>query len=261
MLTPGPMRTRKADLGRDSPPTRMMLRAGHIISYGASMLHDATTLMPSLSVRGELAAVHRSEPRLARLGPAPRGPVADAHLVEIRNADGARLYSMVSIPVPGVAGRLYAGPSPGYGPDCGPRLDALRLWGLHRVICLVPSLDLGDLLGSPGYEAAARARWGDGFILHGIVDYEAPGNDAAFEALVDDTVAALQAGEAVLVHCALGCGRTGLLAACILVAQGADPIDAIETFRQVRRCGPESGDQLAYVVRYARRRVSAASPQ
>lgn len=216
-------------------------------------------LLPSLSVRDELYGIHRSEPRLARLGPAPPGPVPGEHVTDVRDTEGARLYTMVRIPVPGVAGRLYVGPSPGYGPDCGPRLDALRSWGLGRVICLVPATDLVDLLGSPRYEEAARARWGERFTLHGIVDYDAPGDDAAFEALVADTVAALHAGEAVLVHCAMGCGRTGVLASCILVAQGADPIDAIHTFRDVRRCGPESGAQLAYVVRYARRRASRVS--
>jgi len=38
-----------------------------------------------------------------------------------------------------------------------------------------------------------------------------------------------------------------------MVHHGAEPLDAIERFRAVRGCGPETADQVAYVVRHAAR--------
>lgn len=226
------------------------------------MLDDVhIALIPTHAVRDELRTIQATEPALSSLALPIAGPVAAQDLEEIRNAAGARLYQMVRIPVPECSGRLFVGPSPGHGPDSELRLDAIRDWGVDRVVCLVPGMDLAALLGSPTYEQDARDRWGDRFSVLAVVDYEAPGDDAGFEALVDETFAALAAGETILAHCALGCGRAGLFASCVLVAQGVDPIDAMRTFREIRRCGPESGDQLAYVVRYARRVAARADTE
>lgn len=214
---------------------------------------DHIGLLPSLSVRAELRSIVASDRRLSELARPIGGRIDDAAIVDVRNAAGARVYQMVHVPVPGTTGRFLASRMPGYGPDAAARMDALYAWGVDRVVCLVPSMDFRDVCGCPEYGELARARWGDGFAIVDVVDYEAPPDDAPFEDAVDATLTALRSGLDVLVHCVMGCGRTGMFGSCVLVAAGMDPVDAISHFREVRRCGPESTDQLAYVVRYASR--------
>jgi protein-tyrosine phosphatase len=61
-----------------------------------------------------------------------------------------------------------------------------------------------------------------------------PENKDAFWALANDVVNRLQSGEAVLVHCAGGVGRTALLAVSVLLAMGK-PITEAESL--VSRAG------------------------
>ena len=64
---------------------------------------------------------------------------------------------------------------------------------------------------------------------------------------MNEAMPALQAiwqqGGAVAVHCAAGLGRTGTLAAQMLVAQGVDPDQAIADVRQVRKGSIETAAQ------------------
>jgi hypothetical protein len=41
------------------------------------------------------------------------------------------------------------------------------------------------------------------------------------------------------------------------VVAGLEPLEAVRTYRRHRGCGPETSEQVAYVVRYARRRAAS----
>ena len=60
--------------------------------------------------------------------------------------------------------------------------------------------------------------------------------------------ARLAAGERVLVHCKGGLGRTGLVAARLLVEFGVAPADAVARVRAARPGAIETERQLAYVL-------------
>ena len=66
------------------------------------------------------------------------------------------------------------------------------------------------------------------------------------------------AADTVYVHCGAGCGRAGVFASCLLGLHGAEPLDAIGRFRAIRGCGPETPEQVAYVVRHAGRGLEGA---
>jgi protein-tyrosine phosphatase len=196
-------------------------------------------------------------PRISELAAARRGTPDPEAVVTLKNAAGETTFQMVDVSVPGAGGRLFVGQLPGRATPVAGELDALVAYGIRHVFCLLPALDLGDLYRVPDYVAQARARFGERFVLTDVIDYEVPPDDVAFEAAVDAAERALVAGDKIYVHCGAGCGRAGVFAACLLVRRGADPFDAIVRFRGLRGCGPETSEQVAYVVRYAGRRASA----
>lgn len=215
-------------------------------------------LLPSRAVRDELEQLARADPRIAQLArPQPDDPVEPEVIFA---AEGAKrgTYPMVEVPVSNLPGRLFVGRMPGRHGDLVGELEAIRSFGMAHVVCMIPEADLADheLYDSPTYLALARTSFGAGFHLLEVVDYEAPGSDADFDAIVEQVDTSLVRGERVLLHCGAGCGRTGVLASCLMVAVGMDPLDAVRTYRRRRGCGPETSSQVAYVVRYARRRAA-----
>jgi protein-tyrosine phosphatase len=58
----------------------------------------------------------------------------------------------------------------------------------------------------------------------------------------------LERGEGVLMHCALGQGRAGTMAACVLVALGQDPDQAVRTVAAHRVFGgPANATQWSLI--------------
>jgi protein-tyrosine phosphatase len=62
----------------------------------------------------------------------------------------------------------------------------------------------------------------------------------------------LRAGHGVHLHCRGGCGRSGMIAARLMVELGAAPADAIERVRAARPCAIETDEQEAAVHRALR---------
>jgi protein-tyrosine phosphatase len=86
-----------------------------------------------------------------------------------------------------------------------------------------------------------------------VPDLHAPSVDATVE-LVEDLVGRLQAGESLLMHCAAGLGRTGTMAACVLLAFGSTLDEALRIVGDARpMAGPEVGAQRALVEAFAAR--------
>jgi protein-tyrosine phosphatase len=218
------------------------------------MLDDAhLALMPSRALVDELRQLAQDDPRIAALAHASRGGPDPAAIVTLTNAAGETVFQMVEVPIPGVSGRLFVGQLPGRATALAGELDALVAHGVRHVFGLLPAIDLADLYRVPTYVAEARARFAERFRLIDVVDYEVPPDDAVFEAALDAAERALGAGDLVYVHCGAGCGRAGVFVSCLLVRRGVDPLEAIQRFRAVRGCGPETPEQVAYVVRQAGR--------
>jgi len=68
----------------------------------------------------------------------------------------------------------------------------------------------------------------------------------AFRASVAQLAQAVRGGDALLLHCAAGIGRTGTVAACLLKALGVPTADALQ---RVRRAGsnPQSALQSGLI--------------
>ena len=126
-------------------------------------------------------------------------------------------------------------------------LDAIRAWGAGTLVCLVEQHEL-QALGVTRLPAACRER-GIVFRHLPIADYHAP--DAGFEDHWlyhgEHLRQALRDGARVLLHCKGGLGRTGTIAARLLVELGTTPDEAIRQVRTVRPGSIETAAQEAYV--------------
>lgn len=83
-----------------------------------------------------------------------------------------------------------------------------------------------------------------------IPDEGLPESMEAFSAVVGEVVKAVSVGETVLIHCKGGRGRTGLLAAAVLVQLGYPPDAAISLVRQVRAGALSVALKQDYVYRF-----------
>lgn len=120
-------------------------------------------------------------------------------------------------------------------------LDAIEIWRTALLVTLVEAHELAKL-GVPDLALQATFRpfrW-----LHvPIADMATPSPAATFAAIND----ALQRRERVVIHCAAGLGRTGTVAAALLVDSGMAPQAAINSVRAVRPGSIETAGQEAYI--------------
>lgn len=126
-------------------------------------------------------------------------------------------------------------------------LHAIHLWGASAVLSLVESHEFARL-GVPDL-GARILKSGMAWLHHPVADMGVP-TTRLFGASTDvgqDVLNRLRAGERVVVHCAAGLGRTGTMAAALLVACGVEPDSAIAQVRHARPGTLETAGQEAYV--------------
>jgi ADP-ribosyl-[dinitrogen reductase] hydrolase len=135
-------------------------------------------------------------------------------------------------------------------------LDVVLAWGASHVVTLNEGHEL-EALRVPGLGVEV-ARRGLEWLHLPIVDRQVP--DAVFEGLWPAASSALHAalasGRGVLIHCKGGLGRTGTIAARLLIEHGLGAEEAIRAVRAVRPGAIENARQEGYVL--ACGRVQAA---
>ena len=110
-------------------------------------------------------------------------------------------------------------------------------YDISQIICLASDKEIEKK--SPDYAATiAENRVPAQRICFPIPDYGIPEDIEGFYTLVRKVAEQLKSGENLLVHCAGGIGRTGMLAGCVLAALGL-PQDALEESGS----GPEDEEQ------------------
>jgi len=87
-----------------------------------------------------------------------------------------------------------------------------------------------------------------GFVSFPIEDRGVPTSYRPALRLIGDLDSRLSRGENVLIHCRQGVGRTGIIAAGLLIYRGFDPQTAIQRVSQARGIPvPETREQLAWL--------------
>jgi protein-tyrosine phosphatase len=135
-------------------------------------------------------------------------------------------FRPVALP-PQVPGELWLASMPGRFEPWSDFETQARRTGLALVVCLTERDEIAEL--SPAYHAA---------VTHGRVPFRwmslpmrnfgLPEDAAAFRRQVQEVATALRQGDAVLMHCAAGIGRTGSTAACVLKALGLSTDEALQ---------------------------------
>jgi ADP-ribosyl-[dinitrogen reductase] hydrolase len=162
--------------------------------------------------------------------------------------------------IPVAAGRLGLTFCPGkhgdslngapWARDLESDLKALRGWGANLIITLMERREFA-LLGVPDIDTRVAAHGMDWTHLP-IPDQGVP--QAAFDALWPtvraDIRARLDTGGSVILHCRGGLGRTGLVAALVLIATGIEANEAVRVVRNLRPRAIETAAQERYVLTY-----------
>jgi ADP-ribosyl-[dinitrogen reductase] hydrolase len=173
-------------------------------------------------------------------------------------SDPLRIAAVSPPGLPGIIGlTLCPGkkdPGGGWNRDLDIDLDAIREWGAEVVVSLVEHRELELLEVVPMPEAVARR--GMEWVHLPIADVRVPNQE--FEAKwVDsgrDLRDRLRSGGSILIHCRGGLGRTGTIAARLLVELGMDAKGAIDAVRRVRPGAIETREQELHV--FGSRRVN-----
>jgi len=163
-----------------------------------------------------------------------------------------------SIPVPGSVGSMGLVACPGVRVNelsgVGRKhlladIEALKEWGANGVVSFIEphEFKLNKVQDIPALLQDAGMWW-----LHlPIVDMEIPDQDFEDQWAVDGERIrhALRIGERVAFHCYAGLGRTGMIAARILVEMGVDNESAIKAVRVSNRRRIQTKRQAEFVRR------------
>jgi protein-tyrosine phosphatase len=144
----------------------------------------------------------------------------------LKNNRESEMFRRVDLPAR-VSGRLLLHSMPG-------RFEAIeRVWhqlkreAVGAIVCLTEEYEIR--MKSSKYAEALET----GTVPCSVLPFEireggVPEDREAFWALANDVANRLQSGEALLIHCAGGAGRTAMLAVSVLLALG-EPIDKAES--------------------------------
>jgi len=136
---------------------------------------------------------------------------------------------------------------PGKEQDAAAAIAALARDGIRQVVSLLEPAEAQAL----GLEREAQLVAAESmtFISLPIPDMGLPASVRAFAGLARDLYRQVDAGDNTLLHCRGGVGRSGLLAAAVLLHCGMDPRQACERVTRLRGVRvPETPEQGAWLL-------------
>jgi ADP-ribosyl-[dinitrogen reductase] hydrolase len=126
--------------------------------------------------------------------------------------------------------------------------DTIAAWGAAAVVTLIEAHETRR----PTLAALRSAAAHRGMEWHHLPIRDGAAPDLAFEtawaAAAERLRALLCSGRSILVHCMGGCGRSGTIAARLLIELGETPHAAMERVRRARPGAIETGAQERYLL-------------
>jgi protein-tyrosine phosphatase len=149
-------------------------------------------------------------------------------------------------------GKLCIGPRPRGDDWLDDDIARLRSKGIDAILSLLTAEE-GRNLGLLNEGSVAKTH-GITFISCPIPDMHVPSSSERVSNVVAAINAELSEGRNVFIHCRQGIGRTGLIAACLLLKSGWTPQKAMEHVSAARGLPvPETEEQRRWIHDYASR--------
>jgi ADP-ribosylglycohydrolase len=155
-------------------------------------------------------------------------------------------------------GQLLAGEYPGGATAKATRGRLKRLLAAG-IECFFDLTEPGEIAPHTPYESELPP--GIEYLREPVTDHTVPAERAQMAAILDALSRALGSGRRVYLHCRAGIGRTGMVAACLLIERGMAPDEALaelnRAWRQSARAKewpnvPETAEQVQYVRTWTR---------
>jgi protein-tyrosine phosphatase len=131
--------------------------------------------------------------------------------------------------------------------------DEMRGWqdaGIGTVLSLLTAEEEQDLDLSKEAQIARDA--GLRFASLPILDRQVPSSPSEVAPILGELDTKLASGKNAVIHCRQGVGRSGMIAACLLVLRGIDPDAAVRELEKVRRTAvPETVEQRRWIDLFA----------
>ena len=160
---------------------------------------------------------------------------------------GAESFYWIRGPWPG---RLAIVPRPRGGDWLEEEVDAWAREGLEVIVSLLTSDEAAELELTK--EAELSRSKGLEFCSFPIPDLGVPASRAETLQVVKELDRHLRAGKSIGIHCRQGIGRSGLIAACLLVLAGEAPDEVFDRISEARgRPVPETMEQREWVEAFA----------
>ena len=139
-------------------------------------------------------------------------------------------------------GKLFLSSRPRGGDWLEDDVSGWRRFGIDTVVSLLTDDEEQEL--GLGHEASEARKHDLAFVSYPIPDRGVPSNTSTLSDLLESIQRDLDHGKNVLVHCRQGIGRTGLVAASLLVREGMEPASAIQQVSKMRGVQiPETPEQ------------------
>ena len=147
-------------------------------------------------------------------------------------------------------GKLFLSSRPRGGDWLEDEVLGWRQSGIDTVVSLLTSEEEQEL--GLVEEASEARKYNLSFVSYPIPDRGVPSDTSTLSNLLETIQRDLQQGKNVLVHCRQGIGRTGLIAASLLVLDGMEPESAIHEVSNVRGIQvPETPEQESCIYEVA----------
>ena len=183
---------------------------------------------------------------MKRIGPTRTSETDPMRIDFIRPAEGWGLIGMSFCP-----GKKQLNSRSGHWDrDLDADLSRIQEWGTGMVVSLIETHEFAALqvIDLPETVSQMGMSW-----RHLPIRDRCPPSsefNLRWQTLAPEILTTLAAGKNVFLHCMGGLGRTGLVAACILIESGLDQKEAIKKVRKARPKTIETALQELYVLNY-----------